>query len=254
MITYVYDHSWYGFLTVVFEAYSSKLFPDKIVSAEEHSPLLIEKVFIVSTEKEHAQRVLKGMEAKSSAQLCNEIYKVFISDIPHFEMVVFNYIRVLFDSGPMMLENYSIPCILQMKQAIKRVNREVHRMHAYVRFQKSSDNIFYAFIAPDYNVLPLAAYHFEKRFADQRWMIYDTIRRYGIFYDLEGLCEVKLEQAAADLDSGIIKAEILDGREELYQQLWKAYFSSVNIPERKNIKLQMRSMPKRYWKHLTEMK
>jgi probable DNA metabolism protein len=40
--------------------------------------------------------------------------------------------------------------------------------------------------------------------------------------------------------------------EEIYQHLWKNYFHSVNIPARKNTKLHLRHIPKRYWKHLTE--
>jgi hypothetical protein len=34
--------------------------------------------------------------------------------------------------------------------------------------------------------------------------------------------------------------------------LWQAYFDHVNIPERKNLKLHYRQMPRRYWKYLSE--
>ena len=49
-------------------------------------------------------------------------------------------------------------------------------MEAFVRFQCTKDQLYYAIIQPDYNVLPLISKHFEKRYADQRWLIYD-IRR-----------------------------------------------------------------------------
>ncbi len=41
--------------------------------------------------------------------------------------------------------------------------------------------------------------------------------------------------------------------ERAYVHLWKTYFRSVDMPERRNLKLQMRHMPKRHWKHLVEM-
>ncbi len=47
---------------------------------------------------------------------------------------------------------------------------------------------------------------------------------------------------------------IYDEKEALYQILWQQYFSSVNISARKNMKLHIRHMPRRYWKNLIEEK
>jgi len=40
--------------------------------------------------------------------------------------------------------------------------------------------------------------------------------------------------------------------EKIYQHLWKNYFKSVNIISRKNTKLHIKHIPKRYWKHLAK--
>ena len=53
-------------------------------------------------------------------------------------------------------------------------------------------------------------------------------------------------------------ADKLDDRflaeeERRFQLLWKNYFRALAIPERLNEKQQRRMMPRRYWKHLTEM-
>ena len=45
---------------------------------------------------------------------------------------------------------------------------------------------------------------------------------------------------------------MLTGAETDYQELWKAYFKSVDIPERRNLKLHLQHVPKRYWKYLVE--
>ena len=34
--------------------------------------------------------------------------------------------------------------------------------------------------------------------------------------------------------------------------MWRAYFRAVDIPERKNLRLHLRHVPKRYWPYLTE--
>jgi len=45
---------------------------------------------------------------------------------------------------------------------------------------------------------------------------------------------------------------LCDEKEALYQQLWQQYFKSVNIGARKNTRLHIQHMPKRYWKFLPE--
>lgn len=153
-------------------------------------------------------------------------------------------------------QNYGHPAVLGVSQIAKSVSREKHRMEAFVRFKKTAEGIFFAVIDPDFNVLPLISPHFKSRYADQRWMIYDEKRRYGLFYDLSRVHEVKL--ANATNKSMIEQAQLtdtsitLDAQEALYDQLWKDYFKSTNIVERRNIKLHLQHVPKRYWKYLTE--
>ena len=44
----------------------------------------------------------------------------------------------------------------------------------------------------------------------------------------------------------------LSGREQEIRDLWKGYFSSTAVQTRKNMELQRRFMPKKYWKYLPE--
>ncbi|RZK23900.1 MAG: DNA metabolism protein [Hymenobacter sp.] len=130
--------------------------------------------------------------------------------------------------------------------------REKHRMEAFVRFEKTQDELFHATIEPDFDVLPLIASHFTKRYADQRWLIFDKKRRYGLYYDLTRTDLVSFETDGAAPRRGEVSATVLDEREPLFKLLWQAYFDHVNIPERKNLKLHYRQMPRRYWKYLSE--
>ena len=124
-------------------------------------------------------------------------------------------------------------------------------MEAFVRFQHTKDGLYYAVVEPDFNVLPLIINHFQSRYADQRWLIYDAKRKFGIYYDLETVDTVELH---FNIDTYSHKSivEISDEREELFQHLWQQYFNSVNIKARKNMRLHVQHMPKRYWRYLTE--
>ncbi|TXD94820.1 DUF4130 domain-containing protein [Gillisia hiemivivida] len=43
----------------------------------------------------------------------------------------------------------------------------------FVRFQLTKHKIYFATIEPDFNVLPIILQHFESRYADQKWIIYN---------------------------------------------------------------------------------
>lgn len=74
--------------------------------------------------------------------------------------------------------------VLKAAQTVKKVGREKHRMEAFVRFRLTRGGIYFAAIEPDFNVLPLINSHFKSRYADQKWIIYDLKRNFGIAYDL----------------------------------------------------------------------
>ena len=111
--------------------------------------------------------------------------------------------------------------------------------------------MFYCGIDPDFNVIPLIMKHFKDRYADQKWLIYDLKRHYGIFYDLENVEEVYLTEEDQQRLNGLSK-ELVAEKEGMYADLWVNYFKSTNIVARKNMKLHTRHVPKRYWKYLTE--
>lgn len=82
-------------------------------------------------------------------------------------------------------------------------------------------------------------------------MIYDTKRHYGIFYNKEKTDFITFEDDNR-LKFKQLNENVLDESEPDYQILWKSYFDSVNIQERKNVKLHLQHVPKRYWKYLSE--
>ncbi|AKD02221.1 TIGR03915 family putative DNA repair protein [Pontibacter korlensis] len=251
MHLYTYDGSFEGLLTVVFEAFERKAWPTSIEQEHLAQPSMFGQTIPVLTDEEKANRVWQGLQKKLSVGAQQALYHTYLWEQPGFEQVIFDYIKLVFSSAENVEGNYAAPCVLQVTQAAKQVHREKHRMEAFVRFQKTADELYFATISPDFNVLPLIVHHFEKRYADQRWAIYDTLRRYGAFYDLHQVSLVHLELPVNQRRVSPA-AETMHEEEDKYQQLWQVYFDNVNIPERKNPKLHLRHIPKRYWKYLSE--
>jgi probable DNA metabolism protein len=246
----LYDGSFEGFLTTVFEIYECKIQGAEIKREEMVNGSLFSGAHLVQTNREKAYRVWAKLEQKISKTALNQLYKSFLSELPQIDDVLLRYIQYIMASKHGVENDYGHPDVLAVQQTSKKVYREKHRMEAFVRFQLTSDGLYYAIIQPDYNVLPLIASHFENRYADQRWLIYDSRRKYGLYYDLN-----KVEEVTIDFNEGLSEQTgVYDEKENLYQELWKQYFDSINIKARKNMKLHIQHVPGRYWKYLIEKK
>ena len=253
MSLYLYDGSFDGLLTAIFECFADRRQPTDILNQETYQASLLEDLRPIQTDIAKAERVIKGIDARSDGRGGELVYQLFLSELTGIELRIYRLVELLVrQNDPNILENYANPDVLYSAQVSKMISREVHRMHAFVRFQKAANNIYYAVISPDFNVIPLIGDHFQRRYADQRWVIFDTRRHYGLYYDLTHTSFIDVE---SDILSGATDAFVnasLDGLEDQYQQLWKQYFQSVTIQERRNIKLHLRHVPKRYWKYLVE--
>jgi probable DNA metabolism protein len=253
MMRLIYDGSFEGFLTCVFEVYERKSETGTIVRNNLYQPLLEEEVITIDADSAKANRVWAGLKKKTSTDKLNQFYKAFLSEREDMEDNLLGFIRYVFGSTEIVEKDFSNKSTLYISQIAKQVHREKHRMEAFIRFQLTTDNIYYAAIEPDFNVLPLIVKHFKDRYADQHWIIYDRKRSYGIQYSSETfkVTEVQLT-LTEETDRTFLPQSVVAEEEPHYQQLWQQYFSSVNISPRKNTKLHVRHVPLRYWKYLTE--
>jgi probable DNA metabolism protein len=251
MMLVVYDGSFEGFLSAVFDIYEYKFSDVTFATEDNYQKNIFDSVHETNTTAEKTKRVYKGLEQRLSKNALSQLYKTFLSEIKNIENVLLQYIRYAFTSRTVMEYDYSNAAVLTVQQTSRIVHREKHRMEAFVRFQLTADELYYAVIEPDFNVLPLIKKHFHNRYADQCWMIYDTRRKYGLYYDKETVVSISMT-FGDETASGKNIRSIYNEKEELYQKLWRQYFRSVNIAARKNMKLHIQHLPKRYWRYLTE--
>ncbi|TWR26628.1 DNA metabolism protein [Mucilaginibacter achroorhodeus] len=250
MTTLIYDGTFEGLLTAVFDVYAHKLDVVKLHQGEWLEGALFDEKMQVITDETRAGRVLKALKLKLSTLGVQRLYAAHLAEIPGEDNNLLGFIRYAIDTDENIEEDYGNRYVMRVSEMVRMVRREKHRMEAFIRFQKLRDGSFYAAIEPDFNVLPLLIKHFRSRYADMKWMIYDLRRKYGIYYDLHDTQFITLDFAENSRQADIVAAYTED--EGMYQNLWKNYFKSVNITSRKNTKLHVRHIPKRYWKHLTE--
>lgn len=246
---YHYDGSFEGFLTAVFHVFDRKD-NDAVVKLPGGVENLFNECIQVPPDSRLSNRVWRGLSAKVNRQSLMNIYASFLSEHLNAEAALLGYIKYIFSVSSPADSNFANPFVLKVSQIAKMVFRERHRMEAFVRFRLTKDHIFYAAVSPDFNVLPLLITHFTRRYADQQWLIYDLKRKHGIYYNLEKTSNIEISFT----DDGQNERDIFHPDEEMYEELWKNYFHSVNIPARNNRKLHIRHIPLRYWQYMTEKK
>lgn len=248
---YVFDGSLEGLLCAVFEWFERKPGPVRICHAASFQPDAFTPCLHIHNDQKKADRVWKGLCARLPKDWIRRFYCTFLSELEIAYTALFEFTCYIFSNPAGVEQNYGNPYVLTLSQTARKVEREKHRMEAFIRFQHTADGIFYCGIDPDFNVLPLIMKHFKDRYADQQWIIYDIKRHWGLFYDLHTVEEINIDFAAGQHNMQPA-SHALSEKEGLYAVLWKDYFKSANIPARKNTRLHVQHVPKRYWKYLTE--
>ncbi len=248
----IYDGSFNGFLTSIFKAFDESICIADIQKNKVAQRGLFSQNETVFTNVSQAKRVWNGIQKKSNTAIKN-VYFAFLSEHSGIEMNLYYYIRKLFATNQKVYTDYTDETMLKITQLAKSVGREKHRMEAFVRFQKTKDDIYFANIEPDFDVLPLISKHFRSRYADQQWLIYDVKRKYGIFYDLNSVQIISLDLSEIHTNK-LQRNDIFTSDEYEYQNMWNNYFKNTNIKSRINRKLHTQHVPKRYWKYLSEKK
>ena len=255
MTVYVFDGTMDGLLTAVFDAYALKEQPEELLKSGDALPLFCDHTYQVTTDEEKAQRVWTGLEKKLEREALKLISVSWLSELPELSTPLFHYIYKVFQQGDIS-RNFADPDVLSVTNIARKVLHEQLRMKQFIRFQKAKDGTYLAVVSPDHNVLPIITDHFSDRFNDQPWLIYDAHRHYGFYYDGHAApIRIMFENEFAvpfSLENGKLNEDILSSDDQLLQDLWRTYFKAICIKERMNPRKQLKDMPRRYWKYMTE--
>ena len=246
-LIFVTDGTFEGLLTAIFEAYVRKSPPDAIESSDRDQLGLFERRITIATDFGKSDRVWKGLKKHLGSKRRQMLFEAYLSGCSGVETMI---LRCVWDTIPDVnrpINQTNLTSFIQIENLSHKVRREAHRMKGFIRFQQTAKDHYFALIAPQFDVLALIRRHFESRFADQRWIIYDRLRNYGLCYDRQQVRELRLN--AAELES--FGNENI-ANEQLCQTLWKRYYEAANIRHRNNPRLHVRQLPRRFWQYLPE--
>ena len=142
-----------------------------------------------------------------------------------------------------ILEIASDPDVAMSHRLAKNVRREIHKMHAFVRFRRAGEaddgrERFVAWFEPDHFIVEAASPFFRKRFANMDWSIFTPK---GCAHWIGG--EFKMTPG--------VPRDPCD-QPDVLEDIWRTYYRSIFNPARLKLKAMQSEMPRRYWKNLPE--
>ncbi len=138
----------------------------------------------------------------------------------------------------------SDPDIARARTLEKNVRREIHKMHAFVRFRlvdtdpATGRERYAAWFEPDHSIVEAGSPFFKKRFANMDWSIFTP--KGCAHWDGQRLI----------LTPGISSNPIENP--DALEASWLTYYRSIFNPARLKVKMMQTEMPKKYWKNLPE--
>ena len=242
----LYDGSLYGLLTAIYHGFYMKEKDIKIYNKDIYKPNFLNMEFSINTEESKALKVYNSINNKLGITILKNVYYLYLAEGDEVDTLIFKYLKLAFKYGPEISLAKNNDIVIAVDKYRRRVSLEAHRFIGFVRFKAIGENHYYSKISPDHNILPLIIDHFTNRFKNQNFIIHDTKRELAIIYNMSQgiITNLSREQGNYFFHNSFDKN---------YENLWKTFYSSVNIVERNNPRTQKNYMPSRYFKNLTEL-
>ncbi len=238
-----FDSTFDGFLSIVYYTVQNRIRPVAIHTEKNVQTMLEGEVLFIPTDLCGAEKVRNKLLDFAGYDSLKRAYYTFLSSVPDSAMASYTYILYALKYGKRISEYMSQPDILHAYQLERKVVYETDRMKGFLRFAVMEKGVQYAPMAPENDILALLMLHFADRLKNIPFVIHDVSRQKAGVYN----CRTWFITSAEGLCVPSLSAD-----EETYRKLWKSFYSSISIPQRKNERLQTQAMPKKYRKYMTE--
>ena len=145
-------------------------------------------------------------------------------------------------SVPALHRNPADADVLKLSRYAKAIRRDIHKMHAFVRFRKIGESEgreqFVAWFEPDHHITAAVAPFFRNRFTGMDWLIVSPGA--SIAWDGQKL----------SVGPGGCKEDV--PQEDVIEAEWRTYYANIFNPARVKISAMKSEMPMKYWKNLPE--
>lgn len=196
---------------------------------------------------EKLDKVISAIRSKISEEAWMEVSKAALSQDPLRADKIYRFLIYGFHFGRKVVDMLQIPAVYDLFQLCRNVGNESHYFIEFIRFSEMKEGVLVSHIRPNNDVLAMVAPHFADRLSGENWMIYDERRKKAVIHPADQNWFIN------EIDDPEWEKRMTEQTDEaVYQELWKAFFTSIAILERKNARCQRNHLPLRYREYMTE--
>jgi probable DNA metabolism protein len=237
---YLYDGSFNGLLTCLYEHYFSQR-AENIFEVSYYQVSMTNQHRIINPDDVKAKKVSEAIARLISKKALEFVYYVSLSNDRNKGNVILNFIVYGLKEKKDITLFYEHPCVYPVCRIYKQVTVEIHRFLGLLRFSEVG-GFLYAQYKPDHNITEIIVGHFSDRLKNEKFIIFDEGRKTAALYCEGSTVIAELDQINFDTDS----------TEDNVRELWKSYFKHISIKERENLKIQYQHVPVRYRQNAIE--
>ena len=237
-ITLVCEDSFEGIMTAVYDGwvYMKKGYQVNIQPGMGYTPTFFSEYVNIDTDFEKAQKVARSIRVKISGETYVMVYRT----CQHFESdkadAVFEFLKAGYSVGARVTKMLGNDAVMRVLELSRKVANESHYFIEFLRFKELKGNILYAKIEPKCSVISFVSQHFQARFPEENWIIYDEKHILSAVHPAG-------KNAILIKDKNIDKLTKNMETEDGYEELWKVFYNAIRIEARYNPKCQRTMMP-----------
>lgn len=247
-IMYLCEDTPDGIFTAIYDAWASGI-PEQDVRLEieaNHAMELFTTYRYVQTELDKAVKVARSVRHRLGAKAYQFIYYAALSYERDKINVIYHFLKQGFSCGPEISAMHGLPEVCRIFEISRNVSNESHYYREFVRFHESSEGVLIARISPKNQVLPLLAEHFADRFPEEHFVILDETNHMGLFH------EKGKDWYLSPLEAEVLSSIWEHRQPDEYSSLWKTFFQTIAIKERRNYQCQRNMCALRYRDYMVE--
>ena len=210
---------------------------------------LFDEYIHVEYEPEIFDIVVRSIQSKIGTEAYRSVYYATLSAEEDALDAAYRFLIAGFKQGKSVMNQLTNPAVMRMMEIRRRVGNEAHYFVEFARFVSLDGELYICHLEPKSDVIWLVAEHFSDRMPSENWMIIDVSRSYAVIHPLDGENYVR-RLTKEEMD----RLERTEDMKDEYTTLWKTFFDSIAIRQRKNDSCQRNHMPIWMRKHATEFR
>ena len=240
---YLYNGSFISLLNLIKILFQKKIIPQNIKD-EDYQSTLLEETFMIKNRED--EKVIAEINKYFSSRILKTIYYLYLTNYEDKELLIYYFLLYARQYKNKIYYMRNLKIVTKTLKLEQYVSRENHKFKGILRFKELGNGILYAEMNPENNIIFLLVKHFQRRLKEEAFIIKDVRRGILGVYD-------KKEAYFVDSRDFVMKEINYSSKEEQIQEMWKDFYKTIGIKERKNDRCRRNFMPKKYWKYIIEV-